>query len=225
MKTSEMTDKIIPALVKAQKKISNPHLNAEVKYGTTNFKYADLAACLEAVRMPLLENEIVIVQDVAPLDGNGVSVATRFLHTSGQWIESSPLPMPVKANDPQAVGSATTYGKRYTLCSLAGIVAEADDDGQKAQQAKPEAMPVSNVLEAHNTAARENAGAIAVIKTGIASGDLYEAVETWNELPEDVQRALWVAPSKGGIFTTEERKTIKGNEWFAISSKQNEEAA
>lgn len=34
--------------------------------------------------------------------------------------------------------------------------------------------------------------------------------ECWNELSEDEQTALWVAPSYGGIFTTEERKIIKG---------------
>lgn len=145
MNTSDQTDKIIPALVKAQANVSNPKLNATVSYGNTQFRYADLGACLEAVRGPLLAEGIAIVQDVAPMDENGVAVTTRLIHTSGQWIESSLLPMPVKAHDPQAVGSATTYGKRYTLCSLLGIVGEADDDGQRAQQAKPEAAPKKRI--------------------------------------------------------------------------------
>ena len=41
------------------------------------------------------------------------------------------------------------------------------------------------------------------------SGNLSESKECWEELSEDEQTALWVAPSFGGIFTTEERKVIK----------------
>jgi len=48
------------------------------------------------------------------------------------------------------------------------------------------------------------------IKSGIAQGDMLLACESWDELSEDEQTALWVAPKFGGIFTTEERKIIKG---------------
>jgi hypothetical protein len=35
-----------------------------------------------------------------------------------------------------------------------------------------------------------------------------EALEAWRELGEDVMKVLWRAPSKGGIFTTLERKLL-----------------
>lgn len=57
------------------------------------------------------------------------------------------------------------------------------------------------------------ADAIVVIKESLASNDLYKAAETWFALDEQTQRGLWVAPSKGGPFTTEERKTIKTPEF------------
>jgi hypothetical protein len=60
-----------------------------------------------------------------------VHLTTRLLHTSGQWIEdtaSSPLP---KA-DPQGVGSATTYLRRYALAAFLCITQE-DDDGEAAR--------------------------------------------------------------------------------------------
>jgi hypothetical protein len=64
-----------------------------------------------------------------------VHLTTRLLHTSGQWIEdtaSSPLP---KA-DPQGVGSATTYLRRYALAAFLCITQE-DDDGEAARPANP----------------------------------------------------------------------------------------
>ena len=48
------------------------------------------------------------------------------------------------------------------------------------------------------------------IKSGISQGDMLLAAESWDELSEAEQTALWVAPKFGGIFTTEERKIIKG---------------
>ena len=48
------------------------------------------------------------------------------------------------------------------------------------------------------------------IKNGIAQGDMLLANESWSELTETEQTALWVAPKFGGIFTTEERSIIKG---------------
>jgi len=48
------------------------------------------------------------------------------------------------------------------------------------------------------------------MKESIISGDYEYAGHVWSELAEDEQTALWVAPKFGGIFTTEERKIIKG---------------
>lgn len=51
------------------------------------------------------------------------------------------------------------------------------------------------------------------IKIWIRSGEYSEANEAWKELSWDEQISLWVAQSKGGIFTTEERKIIKSAEF------------
>jgi hypothetical protein len=37
-------------------------------------------------------------------------------------------------NDPQGQGSAITYARRYSLCSVLNLVADDDDDGQAAAQ-------------------------------------------------------------------------------------------
>jgi len=51
--------------------------------------------------------------------------------------------------------------------------------------------------------------AVLQIKEGLAEGgDVSMAAEAWAELSRDDEQALWVAWTKGGIFTTAERERI-----------------
>lgn len=61
----------------------------------------------------------------------------------------------------------------------------------------------------YNAIVREHSDSIFAIKTALAAGDLETASEEWRELSQDDQRAIWRAPTQGGIFTTEERHTMK----------------
>jgi len=131
MMTSEKIDLIAPALLAAQKEIGNATKNAKNPHFKNN--YADLGAVIDAVKEPLNKNGIVILQSLSGgiAESNSLHLTTRLLHTSGQWIEdtaSSPLP---KA-DPQGVGSATTYLRRYALAAFLCITQE-DDDGEAAR--------------------------------------------------------------------------------------------
>jgi len=56
---------------------------------------------------------------------------------------------------------------------------------------------------------------ITAVKDSIADESFSAGAEAWFELSEDVQRGLWVAPSKGGVFTTAELKTMKSAEFKA----------
>lgn len=68
-----------------------------------------------------------------------------------------------------------------------------------------------SVLLEHNRAVRENFDSIYWIKEAIKDEDYPAAIEYWCEISHEDQHLLWVAPSKGGIFTTHERKVIKEN--------------
>lgn len=123
---------IASALVKAQKDFSpalkcatNPHFKS---------KYADLAACLEAVQDPLNNNGIALLQ-VTHEDLTGVTVETLFIHESGEQISGGKLHVPASKQDPQGYGSALTYARRYSLLAACGIAPE-DDDGNAASKAK-----------------------------------------------------------------------------------------
>jgi hypothetical protein len=131
--TSEQIDQIAVALVAVQKAMkpaikdaTNPHFKS---------KYADLAAVWEACREPLSAHGIFAGQNVTG-DDRTTAVTTRLIHSSGQWIEFGPLVIPLNKQDAQAVGSATSYARRYSLGAALGIVAE-DDDGNAATASAP----------------------------------------------------------------------------------------
>ena len=116
---------IATALVRAQKAFgpalktaTNPHFKS---------RYADLAACVEAVIGGLNDNGIALIQRNS-LDDNGVTVETVFLHESGEMLECGKLHVPASKQDPQGYGSALTYARRYSLMAACGIAPE-DDDG------------------------------------------------------------------------------------------------
>jgi len=119
---------IATALVKAQKAFgpalkssTNPHFKS---------RYADLAACVEAVIEGLNGAGIALIQRTSE-DTTGVTVETVFIHESGEMLECGKLHVPASKQDPQGYGSALTYARRYSLMAACGIAPE-DDDGNAA---------------------------------------------------------------------------------------------
>jgi len=92
-------------------------------------KYADLAAVVEAV-IPALNAQGIGVMQFPAFDGEFVTVTTTFLHDSGASV-SSDLRLRPSKSDPQGVGSAVTYGRRYSLLAMMGAAPE-DDHGNAA---------------------------------------------------------------------------------------------
>jgi hypothetical protein len=126
-------EKLAQALTKAQA----AHL-AAVKDTANPFhksKYADLASVWDAIRGPLTDNGLSVAQFPCEAPQGHVGLLTILMHTSGQMI-SERFYMPVKdPTNPQAVGSALTYARRYALSSVVGVCPE-DDDGNAATNAK-----------------------------------------------------------------------------------------
>lgn len=150
MNTSDKIDLLAPALVKAQaalpkirKDSENPHFRSH---------YLSLEGLLEAVRPALLGNGFAILQSTTDSDDAAMTVTTRLLHTSGQWIEGG-VRLPIAKPDPQAAGSAYSYGKRYSLEGILGITGSDDDDGNTAavHQALQPARNAAGVLTSPDT--------------------------------------------------------------------------
>jgi len=121
---------IAAAFVKAQrafgpalKSSTNPHFKS---------RYADLAACVEAVIGALNDNGIALVQKSYDCE-NGLMVETMFVHESGEMLECGILHFPASKADPQGHMSALTYARRGSLMAACGIAPE-DDDGNSASK-------------------------------------------------------------------------------------------
>jgi hypothetical protein len=124
MKKSESIAKITPAFLEAQQNIESVIKDSNNPYYKS--KYADLTSVIEACKDKLNAQGIAILQPI-----NGMELETILIHSSGEWY-SSTTPIVVKEeNNPQALGSAITYAKRYGLQSMVLLPAE-DDDGNMA---------------------------------------------------------------------------------------------
>jgi hypothetical protein len=133
MKSSDSIAAIAPALVKAGAALG-PVAKDATNPAFRN-KYATLDAIMEQVRPVLAAHGLCVVQGVThpeTVDGRviGLSVETRLLHLSGEWV-STVVTLPVEKATAQGAGSAISYGRRYGLSAILGLTAE-DDDGNAA---------------------------------------------------------------------------------------------
>ena len=175
MTQSDSIDKLLPAFVAFQsdmpsvpKDAVNPHFRS---------KYATLAAITEATRPHLAKHGLAVTQSLVWQDGAQLLV-TRIMHTSGQWMQDGGYALNPTKNDPQGMGSAVTYARRYTLGATLGIVTEDDDDGNAASAPKPASEPATELpwLNAADKDGRLNSKGLEVASF-IANGGKWEAIE------------------------------------------------
>ena len=134
------------AILKAQAKIETVRKNGENPHFKS--KYATLDEVWETVRGALNAAGLIVICDVYKHDGERL-LATRLIHAESGEEVSCAFPITAQNTGPQAVGSAMTYARRYTLTALLEIVTGdgADDDGEAATN--------------HNTPASKNPSASA----------------------------------------------------------------
>lgn len=138
MEQSESIKELATALCAAQAKFEsakknslNPHFKA---------KYADLAEVWDAARKALTDNGLSVSQ-IPGFVGERPVLFTQLMHTSGEYIRG-PYPLIVSGDNPQKLGSAVTYARRYAFCSVTGMTAEDDDDDGN-QASKKSECPLS----------------------------------------------------------------------------------
>jgi hypothetical protein len=163
---SESINEIAAALSEASK-----HIEPALKQNENPFyksKYADLQTVDKACRIALADNGLVVSQVMDTIN-NMPTLVTILIHKSGQWIKSYyPIIQPVNekladrlladpkidfktlkqllVNDPQSIGSAITYARRYSLAAICGVVTE-DDDGEAATKRETETKKEQVILK------------------------------------------------------------------------------
>lgn len=188
-----------------------------------NSKYADIDDIAQAIRPILAEAGLSYRFDQEQSD-NEITVTCIATHALGH---SERLPLKAISdtsggkNAIQAMASTITYLRRYSLTGILGITTGNDDD----DGGKPDVT--TGELLNYNAAVREHFSTIATIKQAFEEKDYSAAVEAWFELTKEEMAAIWKAPTKGGIFTTEERRTFQSkafiearNEYFGTTKKE-----
>jgi hypothetical protein len=124
---SESLTRLIPALIAARgampavvKDAKNPH------FGN---RYAELATVLEACEPTLAKHGLAVVQATRWAEGM-LTLETTLFHASGEFLGGS-YPLCADVAQPQKMGAAVTYARRYCYLAIVGVAPE-DDDGETA---------------------------------------------------------------------------------------------
>ena len=162
---------VAAALVAVQSEMGTVAKEAENPFFRS--KYADLASVYKMATPILTKYGLCVSQLCVPsntamkvvaeknkngtetvTETKGVKIVTLLMHKSGQYIGSELEMFPTK-DDPQGIGSAITYARRYAYMAIIGLVAEEDDDGNAAsapparfvKTEKPKPKPKTNTVK------------------------------------------------------------------------------
>jgi len=119
------------ALLKVQSKA--PHLQRDAINPHFSSKYISLETLMSAVMPVLTEHGLVWVTRPVS-DGDDPVLNYRLIHAeSGEVLEGT-MPLMLDKQHSQGLGSAITYARRYSLMAVLGLVADQDDDGNRASE-------------------------------------------------------------------------------------------
>jgi len=195
--------------------------------GKTAYNFCPLPEIDKRLREPLEECGLSYrFENDDKLDTGDIGVRCIVTHAEGHSesaVQYAKADASGNKNAVQAMASTRTYLMRYTLiAAFALTTADDDDDGKSGGD-----MPYEMLLR-HNEVVRANMEVILCIKQALAENDYQEVAMYFDGMQEDARNALWIAPTRGGIFTTAERAAIKSNEFNtareAYFAEKNKEA-
>lgn len=158
-----------------------------------------------------------ITSTVLHADQDYVQVRAEIANVEGRVVASGLAEEVRKAsniNKTSALENAETsaVGRALAFFGMGGTeIASADEvAGAISQQKEDQA---SEYLMKHNDVLRDSQVlmAVAQMKESLASDDYAYVAQVEAELDREEMVALWVAPSKGGVFTTEERTKLRSD--------------
>ena len=205
--TSEQIASIAGALSLAQAEIenaakdgSNPHFRS---------KYASMEAVVYACKATLPKHGLSYVQ-FPGMQGDYVTVTTRLMHKSGEWMEGT-LPMPVGKRDAHGVGSAISYARRYSLMAVIGIAAEDDDGNGAVAGGEVKSAPPSSRKSAAQAKRDGDADTVKRMLTDAATPEDLDA--RWQVVQDDWLPILpekWVDPMNDYYLNARDALKAKG---------------
>ena len=151
--SQEMTE-LAKALLNVQREMSPATKDGKNPF--TKSSYATLNSVMESCRDALLKNNIWLCQYPVPIDNpECIGLMTKLTHTdSGQW-QASLAVVPLPKADPQGMGSAITYARRYAITAMLGMITE-DDDGESAKATIKNKKPTPTEADPFSEVSVEN---------------------------------------------------------------------
>ena len=183
-------------------------MNGKVKihgkeYKTVALRVAEFRAAHPdyTIQTELIEANDVLVIMKATISTCGVVLATGY----AEEVRSAS-----KINSTSALENAesSAVGRALAFFGLGGTEIASADEVANAIQQQTDTAP----LMEHNDALQRNFASVYFIKEHLALESFEAVIEAWNEITDEDKKALWLAPSKGGIFTTAERKDMRSDE-------------
>lgn len=171
------------------------------------------------IQTELVEANDILVVMKATISSAGMIIATGY----AEEVRTAS-----KINRTSALENAETsaVGRALAFFGLGGSeIASADEVANAISQQNNQASSEEvERLMAHNEAWRNNSASIYFIKEYINMDEpKWENVaEAWAEISTEDKQALWLAPSKGGVFTTAERAALKSDEFNAARKVMGE---
>lgn len=140
---------LLGALLKFQ--ADPPHLALDANNPHFKSRFVSLPEVMKRV-LPKL-NACGLVWTTCPSrDDAGPTLRYRLAHAPSGESETGEMPLLLVKNDPQGLGSAITYARRYALLAVLGLVGDDDDDANAASTPTlppTVAAPSSDATKAH----------------------------------------------------------------------------
>jgi len=125
--------KVMQAIQNVQQQAEYIKRESDGQVGQGKFKYANLTSTWEAVKQLLKENNLVVYQ--TPTNGSsglqGNMFKTTIFHIESGESVTEEMPMVLTRQDPQALGAAITFYRRYMLTSMLGLIPDDDNDARE----------------------------------------------------------------------------------------------
>lgn len=211
MKRSDSIASIAKALIAFQSSVKQPKKTATNPHFRNS--YVPLDNVVDSIHESAPQHGLAYVQETL-VEDDRAGVLTMIVHESGEWMEFEPFLLPIgQKATPQAVGSAITYARRYSLSTAFGLASETDDD---ANSASDNANQNPTKQQPRKQAPKVSETQIAVLK-GIADA-IAAKVNVENE---EVYRKFNIA----GVQTVDDFEKVKANlnkQINAIAAKEKE---
>ena len=210
---------------KAAFKANPPDVYKDKKNKQYDSQYTSIGNMVNTVSAALSPHGLSASWDIDQSDAKNITVTCILVHAMGHRESvkmSGPPDDTGQKNALQKIKSTVTYLKLATFEAVTGVASKEgnlDDDGNGA--GRPQNRPAHDAVATaaanreaaakakHDEAAGRLSESIDHIKDRIKNDDSAAAAAEWRQLSQEEMQALWLAPSKGGIFTTAEREYLK----------------